>query len=47
MPFAFHLMKHRIMASINFVPPVNISNHEKMVESHPHEVALVRGGVSS
>lgn len=34
------------MCSINFIPPVNISDHQEVVQTRPQQFTLVRGHVS-
>lgn len=44
---ALHLVKHRVVAGVYLVPPVNVSGHQEGVQTTPHQLPLVGGGVSA
>jgi hypothetical protein len=44
---SFNLMEDRKMRRVDFIPPVDISNHQKLPQSTAQEVSLVRRRMSS
>ena len=35
-----HLVEDRVVAGVYLVPPVDISHHQEVVQTHPHQVSL-------
>lgn len=42
-----HLVEDGVMAGVYLVPPVNVSGQQEGVQSGPHQLPLVGGGVSA